>query len=76
MSSRHREPGITVRPPAHIASKAKGQLDARDLEMTAFIGACLNALNAAPDAFLTSLADHWPPAKPLGRPPKKTPQDT
>jgi hypothetical protein len=66
MSSQHRDPALTVRPPADL--KAAAQEALRGREMQAFVVACLTALTADPDGFLARLEDHWPARKPLGRP--------
>ncbi|MFI6771171.1 hypothetical protein [Streptomyces sp. NPDC050355] len=72
MSSQHRDPPLTVRPPADLKAEAQAALAARDLEVRAFVVACLNALVADPDQFLSELGTHWPERKPRGRPPKAT----
>lgn len=71
MPDRHRDPPLTVRPPADILTRAQHQLAERSLEMRGFITACLTAVGTDPDKFLKHLAEHWPPAKPRGRPPAK-----
>jgi hypothetical protein len=69
VNSQHAEPeALTVRPGAEVKAAASRVLSERDLEMRAFIVACLTALAAEPDRFLATLAPHWPPAKPRGRP--------
>ncbi|MFI8932550.1 hypothetical protein ACIG3E_33420 [Streptomyces sp. NPDC053474] len=70
MSSQHREPAMTVRPPAHLKAAAQAALGGR--EMTAFVVACLTALVANPADFLAQLDQHWPKEKPRGRP-RRTP---
>ncbi|MFJ4931616.1 hypothetical protein [Streptomyces sp. NPDC088736] len=72
-SSRHRDPGLTVRPPAALKTAAQEQLGQRGRETKAFVVACLNALVADPDGFLENLAEHWPAETRRGRPPKETP---
>lgn len=76
MVSRHREPGLTVRPPADLKARASTALSDRGKEMQAFITACLRALDADPDGFLAVLTEHWPAPKPRGRPRKSPPQDS
>lgn len=70
MSSQHRDPALTVRPPADALSTAQAVLDARSLEMRGFITACLTAVAADPDDFLGRIAEHWPAQKKRGRPPR------
>lgn len=73
MTDRHRDPGLTVRPPAALKTDAQRELTARNRETKAFVVACLNALVADPDGFLEQLAGHWPAETPRGRPPKTAP---
>jgi hypothetical protein len=69
VNSQHADPeALTVRPGATVKSAASKALSDRDLEMRAFIVACQVALAADPDGFLATLAPHWPPPKPRGRP--------
>ena len=68
MSNRHKERALTFRPAADIRDPAQASLDERELEIGAFLTACLAALNVDPDAFIAQLEPHWPPAKPRGRP--------
>ncbi|MGP3990800.1 hypothetical protein [Streptomyces sp. 3N207] len=68
MSSQHRDPALTVRPPADLKEAAQSALSARDIEIRAFVVACLKALVANPDQFLKVLTGHWPEKKPRGRP--------
>jgi hypothetical protein len=70
MSSQHADPQLNVRPPAEVTERAKKNLEDRGLEIRSFVVACLNALNAEPEEFLRLLDQHWPPAKPRGRPPR------
>ncbi|MFJ3310268.1 hypothetical protein ACIPSA_46210 [Streptomyces sp. NPDC086549] len=70
MSSQHRDPPLTVRPPATLKADAQKELTNRGREMKAFIVACLNALVADPDGFLNLLNEHWPAETPRGRPRK------
>ncbi|MEU6965109.1 hypothetical protein [Streptomyces chrestomyceticus] len=70
MSSQHRDPAMTVRPPAALKAAAETALG--DREMRAFVVACLAALVADPDRFLAQLDEHWPEEKPRGRP-RRTP---
>ncbi|WP_211265823.1 hypothetical protein [Actinacidiphila oryziradicis] len=72
MSSQHRDPPLTVRPPADVKTQAQAVLNARNLEVQAFVVACLSALAATPDQFLAGLKPHWPEQKPRGRP-RRTP---
>ncbi|UXY32044.1 hypothetical protein [Streptomyces sp. HUAS TT20] len=69
---RHRDPPLTVRPPAGLKEDALKALKARDRETKAFVVACLNALVADPDGFLERLDKHWPVQTPRGRPRKTT----
>lgn len=71
-SSRHRDPGLTVRPPAAVKAAAQRELAQRGRETKAFVVACLNALISDPDGFLEHLAEHWPADTPRGRPRKAT----
>ncbi|MET8411122.1 hypothetical protein ABZV34_23975 [Streptomyces sp. NPDC005195] len=71
MSSNHRDPGLTVRPPVALKAAAQEQLGQRGRETKAFVVACLNALVADPDGFLETLAEHWPAESRRGRPPKE-----
>ncbi|MGW7260724.1 hypothetical protein [Streptomyces sp. NPDC054834] len=73
MSSQHRDPPLTVRPPATLKADAQKELTDRDREMKAFVVACLNALVADPDSFLNLLNEHWPAETPRGRP-RKSPE--
>ncbi|WJV51751.1 hypothetical protein [Streptomyces flavofungini] len=68
MSDRHRNPPLTVRPPAALKADAQKKLKDRNRETQAFVIACLNALAADPDGFLDRLAEHWPKDTPRGRP--------
>jgi hypothetical protein len=68
----HRDLGLTVRPDATLKQLATQALSDRDREMKAFVVACLSALIADPDGFLEQLNEHWPAAKPRGRPRKAT----
>lgn len=68
MSSQHRDPGMTIRPPAEL--KAAAQTALGDREMRAFVVACLAALVADPDRFLAGLDAYWPEKKVRGRPRK------
>ena len=61
-----------MRPGAAVKAAASKVLSDRELEMRAFIVACLAALAADPDGLLAMLAPHWPPPKPRGRPPRRT----
>ncbi|MFF4787889.1 hypothetical protein ACFY3E_42060 [Streptomyces griseorubiginosus] len=70
MSSQHRDPALTIRPPADLRQAVTGQLNERNLEVQAFVVACFNALMADPDGFLGDLSEHWPDKKPRGRPRK------
>ena len=72
MGSQHADPALTVRPPAEVKAAAQAILDQRDLELRAFITACLSAIAAEPDRMLTLLAEYWPQAKRRGRP-RRTP---
>lgn len=71
VSSQHAEPSLNVRAPAAVLDQARAQLHARNLEMRAFVVACLIALDADPDRMLVTLAEHWPAPKPVGRPRRK-----
>jgi len=71
---RHRDPGLTVRPPKALKEAAQIELASRDRTMRAYFVACLNALVADPDRFLAGLDEHWPADTPRGRPRKTTPQ--
>ncbi|MEV7684048.1 hypothetical protein AB0O64_36765 [Streptomyces sp. NPDC088341] len=73
MSSQHRDPALTVRPPASLKEAALAALSDRDLEVQAFVVACFNALVADPDRVLGELAGYWPEKKPRGRPRKAAP---
>ena len=73
MSSQHRDPALTVRPPAALRQAAARELEERNLEVQAFVVACFKALVADPEAFLGELTAHWPDKKPRGRP-RKTDQ--
>ncbi|MGH8964148.1 MAG: hypothetical protein ACRDXB_02295 [Actinomycetes bacterium] len=44
-----------------------------DRQMDDFLRACLRALRENPEAFLATLAPHWPPPRPRGRPRKAEP---
>ena len=70
MSSQHRDPPLTVRPPADLKAEAQAALTARELELQAFVVACLAAVASDPDTFIESLGAHWPEKKPRGRPPR------
>lgn len=75
MSSQHRNPPLTIRPPSELKTRATTALG--DREMQAFVVACLTALVDDPDGFLARLEDHWPPETPRGRPRKAaTPQES
>ena len=72
VTSQHADPeALTVRPGAKVKAAASKVLSDRELEMRAFIVACLAALAADPDRFLATLAPHWPAPKPRGRPPRR-----
>lgn len=68
MSSQHRNPPLTIRPPADLKAQATKALGER--QMQAFLVACLNALVDNPDSFLGSLTAHWPQEAARGRPRK------
>ncbi|MFE7958652.1 hypothetical protein [Streptomyces sp. NPDC057413] len=70
MSSQHRDPALTVRPPADLRQAATRELNERNLEVQAFVVACFKALVAEPEQFLEELTAHWPEKKPRGRPRK------
>jgi hypothetical protein len=70
MADRHRDPPLTVRPPAEVLAGAQAVLADRSVEMRAFVSACLSVLAADPDGTLRFLEGHWPPEKPRGRPPR------
>ncbi|MEU8718237.1 hypothetical protein [Streptomyces sp. NPDC048663] len=76
MSSQHREPALTIRPPADLRKAVSGELNERNLEVQAFVVACFNALLADPEGFLGELSEHWPDKKPRGRPRKTDPART
>ncbi|MGY4973490.1 hypothetical protein ACWGCC_30485 [Streptomyces nigrescens] len=61
---------MTVRPPAALKAEAQAVLNARELEVRAFVVACLTALVADPDRVIDELGEHWPEKKPRGRPPR------
>jgi hypothetical protein len=61
---------VFIRPPREVKAAAKGALDERDVEMTAFLTACLIAVANEPDRLLALLQRHWPAPKPKGRPRK------
>lgn len=73
MPSEHREPALTVRPPADLKRDTQVELAGRGLQMRAFVVACLTALKADPEWFLAVLKPHWPDPKPHrgGRPATK-----
>lgn len=73
MSSQHRDPALTIRPPADLRQAAARELNERNLEVQAFVVACFKALVADPEKFLEDLTAHWPDKKPRGRP-RKTDQ--
>lgn len=73
MSSQHREPALTVRPPSDLRQAVTRELNERNLEVQAFVVACFKALMADPEGFLGELTGHWPDKKPRGRP-RKTDQ--
>ncbi|ASR40007.1 hypothetical protein BAY61_31955 (plasmid) [Prauserella marina] len=64
MPSEHREPALTVRPPADLKRDAQATLAERGLQMRAFVVACLAALINDPERFLATLRPHWPDKKP------------
>lgn len=70
MSSQHRDPALTIRPPAELKAAAQTALAGR--EMRGFVVACLSALVSDPQGFLAQLEGHWPEKKPRGRP-RQTP---
>jgi hypothetical protein len=70
MSSQHRDPALTIRPPADLRQAAARELNERNLEVQAFVVACFTALVADPEQFLEELTAHWPDKKPRGRPRK------
>ncbi|MCX4097725.1 hypothetical protein [Nocardia sp. alder85J] len=69
-TSRHANPPLNVRPDAELKAKAEEKLKVRGLEMTAFVVACLTAVDQDPDGFLATLEAHWPPQATRGRPRK------
>lgn len=73
MSNRHRDRALTFRPAAEIRDPAQTALEQRNREIGAFLTACLAALNADADGFLAQLDEHWPPARPIGRPRRSPP---
>lgn len=68
MADRHRDPPLTVRPPADVLAGAQAVMAERSLEMRGFVSACLAAVAHDPDGFLRVLDGHWPPEKRRGRP--------
>jgi hypothetical protein len=68
MGSQHADPALTVRPPAKVKTSAEEVLEARGLEMRAFVVACLATLAAEPDVLLDLIGKRWPEPKPRGRP--------
>jgi hypothetical protein len=73
MASQHADPTLGVRAPAELRDAATATLTARDMQMQAFVVACLTAVTANPDQMLKALAKYWPEPKPRGRP-RKAPQ--
>ncbi len=71
MNSQHADPtGLTVRPPIEDLTAARAVLGREEIQMKAFITACLRALHADPAAMLAFLKPHWPAARKFGRPRK------
>lgn len=68
MATRHRNPPLNVRPDGALKAAAQAELERRDREMTAFVTACLTAVSADPDGFLSVLEPYWPAPTPMGRP--------
>lgn len=68
MTSKHRDPALTVRPPQALQERTKNLLAAHGLETKAFVVACMRALDDEPGTFLAQLAPHWPAPAPRGRP--------
>lgn len=67
---RHKNPGMTVRPPAEAKTAAQAVLDEHGLQLKAFVTACLLALTDKPEEMLQLLMRYWPPQEPVGRPRK------
>jgi hypothetical protein len=68
MSSQHSAPARQFRPDQAEHAPAKAELEARGRNVSDYLRACLRWLQADPDAALATLAPHWPPARPYGRP--------
>lgn len=61
---------IGVYIPDELRDTVRALLKTRGWTLTAYVMACLLALQADPDAELEAKAPHRPPEKPRGRPPR------
>lgn len=66
--STHRHDQKSWWPEPDEYAAAKDVLQNRGYNMTAYLRACVRWLDAEPDAALATLAAHWPPPRPRGRP--------
>lgn len=74
MADNHKISGTTLRAdPEEVAAAKPHFPPGRSME--AFHRACLRAIAADPEQFLTTIKAHWPPEKPRGRPRTKPPAD-
>lgn len=67
--SKHRDPGLTVRPPKEVQDQAKATLRENGWGIREFVVACLTAVAKQPAKVLALLAEHRPPPSRRGRPP-------
>lgn len=70
MSSQHRDPALTIRPPADVVARAREVLAEHGWELKEWATAALTDLGERPAEVLAELTPHRPPAAPRGRPPR------
>ena len=71
MGGNHLFPGKTFYPDPGELQPAVDRIGVRGVSL--FLRACLRWLQSDPDTALATLAAHWPPERPTGRPRKKGP---
>lgn len=70
MSSQHRLKPTNFRPETDEFEPVKQAMDDQGREMDAFLRACLRWYRHDPESATETLAPHWPPSRPRGRPPR------
>lgn len=71
MSDRHRDPGVTARPPQEVKDAATNALAAQGWTVSDAVIAALAWIISDPASALAQLSPHRPPPKKTGRPRKR-----